>query len=112
MSIASRHSASPTILTITSEVHRFKSVAGPEHDAPLHLILKGISDAALRQRISAPIEFLDRKQCRQLRDPKHQPMAMQLGSLDGIIVTSEYVDTVLDAVGTRFPCVTVTRWCY
>jgi len=104
-----RQSESPTILTIASEVHRFSSVAGAHREAPLNLILKGISDAALRQRISAPIEFLDRKQCRQLKETKHQPPAMQLGRLGGVIVTSEYVDTVLDAIGTRFPCVTVTR---
>ncbi len=100
---------SQTILTIASEVHRFASVAGEHREAPLHLILKGISDAALRQRISVPIEFLDRKQCLQLKEPMHQPPAMQLGRLSGVIVTSEYVDAVLDAVGTRFPCVTVTR---
>ena len=102
-------SESPTILTIASEVHRFTSVVGPHHDAPLHLILKGIGDAALRQRISVPIEFLDKKQCRLLKDPKHQPPAMQLGRIAGVIVTSEYVDAVLDGIGTRFPCVTVTR---
>ena len=100
---------SQTILTIASDVHRYTSVAGAHHEAPLHLILKGISDAALRQRISAPIEFLNRKQCRELKKPKHQPLAMQLGRLGGVIVTSEYVDVVLDAVGSRFPCVTVTR---
>lgn len=105
----SKPNETPTILTIASEVHRFTSVTGEHHEAPLHLILKGISDAALRQRISAPIEFLDRKQCLKLKEPKHQPLAMQLGRLGGVIVTSEYVDVVLDAIGTRFPCVTVTR---
>jgi LacI family transcriptional regulator len=84
-------------------------VVGDVNDAPLHLILKGISDAALRRRVSVPIEFLDRKQCQQLKDPKNQPPAMQLGRLSGVIVTSEYVDSVLDGIGTRFPCVTVTR---
>ncbi|MBT3192978.1 MAG: LacI family DNA-binding transcriptional regulator [Verrucomicrobia bacterium] len=105
----SNHNESPTILTIASEVHRFRSVVGPRHEAPLHLILKGISDAALRQRVSVPIEFMDRKQCRLLKEAKHQPTAMQLGRLSGVIVTSEYTDSVLDAIGTRFPCVTVTR---
>jgi DNA-binding LacI/PurR family transcriptional regulator len=103
------HSGNRTILTIASEVHRFSSVDSVRHDAPLYLILKGISDAALRQRVSAPIEFMDRKQCRLLKEARHQPPAMQLGRLSGVIVTSEYVDTILDAIGTRFPCVTVTR---
>jgi len=103
------HNESPTILTIASEVHRFSSVVGPQHDAPLHLILKGISDAALRQRVSVPIEFMDRKQCQQLKEPANQPPAMQLGRLAGVIITSEYTDSILDAIGTRFPVVTVTR---
>lgn len=100
---------SPTILTIASEVHRFSSVSSVHHDAPLHLILKGISDAALQQRVSAPIEFMGRKQCRQLKQVGQQPPAMQLGRIGGVIVASEYVDDILDAVGTRFPCVTVAR---
>ena len=107
--LGSKFQEIPTILTITSDVHRFRSVNNVLREAPLHMILRGISDAALRQHISAPIEFMDRKQCQQLKQLKHQPIAMQLGKIGGVVVASEYTEDILNAIGTSLPCVTVTR---
>jgi LacI family transcriptional regulator len=104
-----KRSDTPTILTIATETHRFKAVDSDQRDAPIHLMLRGISDAALRQRVSAPIEFMDRKQCQQLKDIKHQPPAMQLGTIGGVIAMGINIELILDALVHRLPTVAVTH---
>ncbi len=99
----------PTILTITADEHRFYTLDADQRQAPMHLLLKGVSDAALEKRVSAPIEFMDQAQSRRLRQKRHQPPAMQMGMIDGVIAMGMYVEDILDALGHRLPTVTVTR---
>ncbi|MEI8341045.1 MAG: substrate-binding domain-containing protein [Verrucomicrobiota bacterium] len=96
-----------TVLVLTSTIQRFPGIDPEAANTPNQRILQGISEAAIKRRVSAPIQFVNSALAEKLSDPQSRPLALQQGQVDGMIVVSSYAEEILKALGNLLPFVVI-----
>lgn len=98
-----------TVLVLSSTVERFSQIDPVRHETPNQLILQGITDAALSERVSVPVQFVDSHRAANLADPDKMPPALKRGEVSGVIICSSFATQIISAIGSSVPCVAIPQ---
>ena len=98
-----------TVLVLSSKVERFEDIDPIASDTPNQLILQGITEAGLSERISVPVQFLDQDDVKRIADPLKRPPALQRGEVAGIIICSYFARQLMDILGSEIPFVVIPK---
>jgi LacI family transcriptional regulator len=96
-----------TILVLTSRFRRFPDVFVDHATTPTQCMLNGISAAAIKHRISAPVQFVDKETALRLADRATWPLALQQGQIDGLIISSVFAEQIIESLGNKLPLVLI-----
>ena len=96
-----------TILVLASAFKRFPDFFVSHSTTPTQCMLNGISAAAIKHRISAPVQFVDKEIALRLADRSTWPLALRQGQIDGLIIPSVFAEQIIESLGNTLPLVLI-----